>query len=110
MEQLVIINAETLGRGDDSLGAQLMGSYLRTLYASEQKPDAIVFYNAGVKLLAAGSPVLDAIDMLARAGVDLVACGTCVSFYKVNDLHAGRVSTMKEIVGMMASARTAITV
>lgn len=107
---LVIINADVMGQGDNRLGAQLTGSFLRTLCSAETKPSAIVFYNAGVKLLADGSPVLDALDLLARAGVDLVACGTCISFYTIAELKAGRVSTMKEIVGLMGKARSAVTI
>ncbi|MEK6793209.1 MAG: sulfurtransferase-like selenium metabolism protein YedF [Spirochaetota bacterium] len=107
---LVIINSDSMGQGDAALGAQLTGSFLRTLCSAGTRPNAIVFYNAGVKLLAEGSPVLDALDILARAGIDLAACGTCVSFYKIADLKAGRVSTMKEIVGMMGNARSAVTI
>ena len=45
---VVAIHAETMGRGDDALGAKLMGSWLRTLATLDEKPDAIVFTNGGV--------------------------------------------------------------
>jgi len=53
-------------------------SFLRKLFALGTKPDAIILYNSGVKLLADGSSVLDAMEALFKAGVDIIACGTCV--------------------------------
>ncbi|WP_232287416.1 hypothetical protein [Anaeromyxobacter dehalogenans] len=40
---VVVVNAEQMGRGDDGLGAKLLGNDLRTLAALEPKPEAIVF-------------------------------------------------------------------
>jgi selenium metabolism protein YedF len=111
MKRTVVINSKTLGSGSDELGRNLMGSFLRKLWASDAKPDAIIFYNAGVTLLAEGSPVLDALDALFKAGVDLIACGTCVAYYKLEDkLVGGRVSTMQEIVSVMLTSDSVITV
>jgi len=98
----LIICSETLGTGDDELGARLMGSFLRTLAASESKPETITFYNSGVRLVADGSPVLDALEALDRAGVDLIACGTCLAHFGIRDrLVAGRESNMQEIISCM---------
>jgi hypothetical protein len=58
---VVVLHAETLGRRDDALGAKLMGSYLRTLAAVAAKPEAMVFYNTAVRLLAAESAHLDSL-------------------------------------------------
>jgi selenium metabolism protein YedF len=110
MKTVMILNGETLGRGSDELGATLMGSFLRKLWASEHKPDTILFYNASVKLLAKGSPVLDALAGLAKAGVDLAACGTCVNYYKLEgQIAAGRVSNMQEIVALQMGADKVVT-
>jgi selenium metabolism protein YedF len=113
MEQpkLLVINNETMGSGSDELGAKLMGSFLRKLCAAPTKPAAILFYNSGVKLLADGSSVLDALQLLAGDGVDLVACGTCCGFYGVTErLAVGRVSDMAEIVGRVLETASVVTV
>jgi len=111
MKTTIILNSESLGRGNEKLGKQLMGSFLRKLWASGKKPDMIIFYNSAVKLLAQGSSVLDALDALSKAGVDLVACGTCVEYYKLNDkITVGRVSDMQEIVSIMLKSEKVITV
>jgi selenium metabolism protein YedF len=111
MTTTVIINAETLGRGSEELGRTLMGNFLRKLWASPNKPDAIAFFNSGVKLLAAASPVVDALDGLSRAGVDLMACATCVTSFGLEDcLGVGRVSNMQEIVERLMGSEKVITV
>ncbi|VGO15566.1 hypothetical protein PDESU_04151 [Pontiella desulfatans] len=85
MKKTFLITSEFLGVGDDELGATLMGSFLRKLCTAEALPKEIIFYNSAVKLLAEGSAVLDAIEMLSKKGVGLTACGTCVNFYGLAD-------------------------
>ena len=70
-----------------------------------------MFYNSGVKLLAEGSPVLDVLNDLNKAGVQLVACGTCVGFFNLDDRIAKeRVSNMTEIVRVLTEADGVLTV
>ena len=107
----LIINSQSLGRGDDQLGSQLMGNLLRKLWAIESRPARIVFYNSGVMLLARGSAALDALTGLHDAGVDLIACGTCVTFYDLGGkLAVGRVSDMTEIASALTTSESVVTV
>lgn len=111
MPKTIIINSEIFGAGSHELGQQLMGSFLRKLWRINDKPAAIIFYNSGVKLLAEGSNVLDALDGLYNAGVDLIACGTCVSYFNLKEkIAVGRVSDMNEIVTIMTTNDSVITV
>ncbi len=108
---VLVLHAETLGRGDDALGAKLIGSFLRTLASVDPKPDAIVFYNAAVRLLGAGSAHLEALQQLDQAGVDLLACVTCLEFYALTQrIAVGRVSNMREIVQRTLQAEKVVTV
>ena len=108
---VVVVNAETMGRGDEGLGVKLLGNFLRTLVAVEPKPDAIVFYNAAVKLLGPSSPSLEALQALDAAGVDLLACVTCLEFYSLTErLAVGHVSNMREIVQRTMAAAKVVTV
>jgi len=110
MKKTIIVNSETLGSGSKELGEKLMGSFLRKLCILESKPDTIIFYNSGVKLLAKGSSVLDALDALFNAGVDIMACGTCVAYYELNDkLVVGRMSNMQEITSILLDSESVIT-
>jgi len=107
---VVVLNADTLGRGDDGLGARLAGSFLRTLVTLEEKPDAIVLYNGAVRLLGPASPHLDALRELDRAGVDLLACVTCLEFFALTEtMQAGRVSNMREIAQRLLGAAKVVT-
>lgn len=108
---VVIVNAEQMGRGDDGLGAKLLATFLRTLTGVEPKPEAIVFYNAAVKLLGPGSASLDALRQLDEAGVDLLACVTCLEFFELTKTIAvGHVSNMREIVQRTLGADKVVTV
>jgi selenium metabolism protein YedF len=109
-ETIIVLHAETLGRGDDALGAKLIGNYLRTLASVEPRPDAIVFYNAAVKLLGEGSAHLEALRTLHDAGVDLLACITCLEYFALTArLAVGTVSNMRDIVQRTMEAQKVIT-
>lgn len=111
MDTVVMVGSMFLGRGDDGLGSNLMANFLRKLWASPDKPGTIVFYNAAVNLLVAGADGIEAVSGLSDAGVDIVACGTCVSFHGIaGRLAAGRVSDMQEIVSLLLQASKTVTV
>lgn len=108
---VVIVSGETMGRGDDALGAKLLANFLRTLSAAEPKPDAVVFYNAAVRLLAPESQSLDALRALDGAGVELLACVTCLEFFGLTErLAVGQVSNMREIVQATLAAGKVVTI
>jgi selenium metabolism protein YedF len=110
MKTTIILHSETLGRGSDELGKMMMGSFLRKLWASDKKPDTIVFYNSAVHLMTEKSSVLDALSGLSKAGVDLVACQTCIGFYEIEKkLVIGRISEMQEIISILMKSEKVIT-
>ncbi len=111
MSEVLLINNEFLGKGNDELGSRLMGVFLRKLWSQEKKPDSIILYNSAVKLAAEGSEDLDAMNGLFEAGIDILACGTCVEFYDLkNSIKAARVSNMDEICSMLMHAAKVVTV
>jgi selenium metabolism protein YedF len=111
MDSTIVINSEHLGSGPEELGQKLMGSFLRKMCILENKPERIIFYNTGVKLLSEGSQVLDALDMLSKEGIDLIACGTCINYFELNEkLVVGRISDMLEIVKTLTRSGSVITV
>ncbi len=109
-KSVIIINSDTLGRGDEEVGATLLGTFLRKVLASIEKPEVIVFYNSGVKLLTRESHYLEVLDALEKSDVELLACGTCV--YRVcgqRSLTVGRISNMEEIADILIKAQKVIT-
>jgi selenium metabolism protein YedF len=102
---VVQITADTMGDGDDELGALLLRSFLKTQLEIDRPPDAIIFYNNGVKLCCEGSIMLDDLRELAGSGIEIIACGTCLNFFELSDrLAVGRVTDMLEIATRLAEA------
>ncbi len=111
MRTAVVINSNIMGKGSDELGELVMGNFFNQLLAASPLPDAVIFYNAGVKLLTAEAPVSGTLDALFKRGVDLIACGTCVTYFKLGDsLANGRVSNMQEIVSVLMRAEKVVTI
>lgn len=108
---VIVLHAAEMGRGSDELGAKLTGSFLRTIATLDPKPEAIVFYNAAVRLLGPGSQVLEPLRALDAAGVDLLACVTCLEYFALTDkLETGHVSNMREIAQRLLAADKVITI
>jgi selenium metabolism protein YedF len=102
---VVQVAADIMGTGNDELGALLLRSFIKTLPELETIPDAIIFYNAGVKLCCKGSLLLDDLRALESSGIEIIACGTCLNFFELADrLAVGRVTDMLEIAGILADA------
>lgn len=111
MQTVFIINSEFMGTGDEELGATIMSAFFKKLWASKEKPSAILFYNSGVKLLTKQGGQLDALHQLHAAGVDLIACGTCVDKFGLkNEIAEGRVSGMEELLHTMMQAKKVVTI
>ena len=111
MKKVVVINSEAMGAGNQELGKLLVGGFLRKLWNQQTKPQTVVFYNSGVNLLVEGFLALDALEGLFKAGVDLVACGTCCDYYDITDkIRVGRISDMQEITSLLMNADNVITI
>ena len=107
MSTIVVCNQDQMGHGDRELGQKILGTFFKKSIAL---PDftAIVFFNSGVKLVAAGSPVLAELQALEERGVDLVPCGTCLQAFGVEP-QVGEVSDMDTIVGEIGRAAKVVT-
>ena len=101
----VFVGRDIIGDGDRELGANLMRMFFYTLTQSEDKPGAVLFMNAGVKLPTLDEQIVEHLKALEAAGVEIQVCGTCLNFYGLTDqLKAGTVSNMYDIVSRMQRA------
>jgi selenium metabolism protein YedF len=99
-----VIASDTLGRGDDELGALLMKNFIYSLARTEAKPRTVGFMNGGVRLTCEGSPSLDDLVLLVQAGVKVRSCGTCLDFLGLKDkLAVGEVGTMPDTAALLAA-------
>jgi selenium metabolism protein YedF len=102
---VVVLSDSRMGRGDDTLGEVLIRAFIHTLSELKPLPETIICYNAAVKLAVKDSTVLEDLQHLAKDGVDIMVCGTCLNFYSLTDqIAAGRISNMYDILETMAGA------
>ncbi len=100
-----VISANTMGSGDDELGALLMKAFIHTIFDLDHLPDSLIFYNTGVKLAVKDSDILDDLKKLESDGVEILVCGTCANFFDIkDDIAVGIISNMYDIAGTMSSA------
>ena len=105
----VFVGRDIIGDGDRELGTNLMRMFFYTLAQGEDKPGAVLFMNAGVKLPTLDGQVADHLKALSDSGTEILVCGTCLNFYGITDqLKVGTVSNMYDIVTRMQKAAKVI--
>lgn len=106
---VVAIASDVMGGGDDELGKKLITSFFKVLPLIQPAPDAVVFYNTGVRLAVKGSPVEEYLKELETMGVEMILCTTCVDFFSLNDrLAAGEIGDMYQIINRLNEADNVI--
>lgn len=107
----VFVGKDHVGEGDPQLGYNLMKMALYTLSESGKAPQALLFMNSGVKLVAGEEQqVIDSVSSLIAQGTEVLVCGTCLDFYGLKEsLKVGEVSNMYDILGRMQDAEKVIT-
>ncbi len=106
---LVQIDKNGMGTGSEELGLILISNYLKLSLNNNQLPKIITFYNAGVKLTCEGSPVIDTLKDLEKAGVKMIICKTCLNFFKLEDkIKVGIQGTMQDIITLQTDASKVI--
>jgi selenium metabolism protein YedF len=106
---VVAIGKNTMGQGDDDLGAILIKAFIYSLTELDTPPENLLFFNSGVKLSTEGSNAIADLKTLESKGTIVSSCGTCLDFYKIKDkLVVGNVTNMFAIASAMAEAGTLI--
>lgn len=96
--RVVFIASRTLGQGSDELGGKLMQAFVFTLREMQNRPQTMILMNAGVTLAVRDSAVLEHLQALQDAGVEILVCGTCLDYFGLKDsLAVGRISNMYSI-------------
>lgn len=109
LRPVILITGDTLGSGAEELGQALLKTYLYALAEAEPQPAGLIFMNQGVFLACEGSAVLDSLEKMAAAGVEILACGACLNFYGLTQaLAVGKISNMYDIVRRMNAAANTI--
>ncbi len=100
----VVIKSKGMGNGDEALTSMLLQAFIHTLSEREHLPEHIILYAEGVQHISEESASIDSFKELAKKGVDILSCGTCLDYYDLADkLGTGRRSNMQEIVEILSS-------
>jgi hypothetical protein len=115
MERNVVVLVRQNGLGvvpqDQEFAASMFETFLHTLESQPVKPVAICFYTDGVRLACKGSPVIFALRLIQGMGVRIVLCSSCLERLGLKDnVEVGEVSGMGNIVPLLLSASSVITV
>lgn len=108
---VVAIGQNTMGSGNDELGAILIKAFIYSLTELDTPPETLLFFNSGVKLTTGGSSVINDLKTLESKGTLISSCGTCLDFYKLKEkLVIGNVTNMYAIASAMAEAARLINI
>ena len=106
---VVAVDTDSMGRGNDELGAVLIKGFLFAVSRLETLPKTILFYNGGAKLTTEGSASLEDLRLMEQQGVEILTCGTCLNYYGLTDqLAVGSVTDMYTIVERLSRAEKVI--
>jgi selenium metabolism protein YedF len=109
IEDVLVLSSNTMGRGDDTLGATLMKNFLYALTESDELPSIILMYNSGVKLASENPDTIADLKKLEGRGVKVIVCGFCLNYFGLTDkLQAGSVTNMYSIVQTKLTAKKLI--
>jgi selenium metabolism protein YedF len=104
-DTVLVIESDTMGRGDDELGRILVKNFLYALTESDGLPGKIVLYNTGVRLATVNEDTAADLKKLEERGVGILVCGLCLNYFGLTEkLKAGSVSNMYAIVEAKLSA------
>jgi selenium metabolism protein YedF len=102
---VIAFGKNTMGTGNDELGAMLMKAFIYSLTELDTPPALMVFFNAGVRLTSEGSTALKDLKTIEDKGCVISSCGTCLDFYQLKEkLAIGNVTNMYAIASAMGSA------
>ncbi|MFC1957413.1 sulfurtransferase-like selenium metabolism protein YedF [Chloroflexota bacterium] len=109
---VLFIGSDVVGRSEDyQLGSLLMQTFLHTISGHRIKPETVLLMNNGVKLAVQDSLALGELRQLENQGVEILACGTCLSRFQLTDKVAvGQVSNMADITDTMLKAVKVISI
>jgi len=102
---LVLVAADSMGKGDDELGRKIVINFIRTMKEMGDDLWRLVLLNSGVKLAVEGSEVLPQLQALAGEGLGILVCGPCLkTFNLLEKKQVGELTSMVDIVTSMQMA------
>ena len=105
---IVVVNKKIMGHGSEELGSKLIKGFFYALSEQEVLPQKILFYNDGANLVdKSKSNVLEELRELENLGVEILCCGACIDYHKI-DLAVGNPTNMYFMVEDMRKANRVV--
>jgi hypothetical protein len=102
MGKVFLMGSESVGHGDHDLGYEIFMALVKNLAGRGDRPEAIIFWNTAVRLLAEDSPAVSLLKGLEERGVKLLAGQLCVKELELTGkLAVGKSATMDEILDLL---------
>ena len=104
-DTVLLFTRSGLGHAPAELQNKLVSKYLSLTLESQDLPNKIILYTEGVRLACEGSPVLEQLDQLEKAGVEIVLCQTCLEYFGLaSQVKVGVVGGMGDILEALQKA------
>jgi len=108
---VVLITADSMGRGAEELGKLLIKGFIFSLSQLNPPPEAVIFLNGGARLTTEGANTVPDLKTLESKGTEIYTCGTCANYYKLTEaLAVGSITDMMNITNRLAKASAVITI
>jgi hypothetical protein len=108
-DEVMVLTADSIGKGDDSLGRVLMANFLRFQSERTDPVQTIILMNSAVKLACKDGADFEAQEYLrhlASSGTHVLSCRTCLEHFGLLEaISVGEIGGMKQFVEMMRSGR-----
>ena len=106
---LVILSSDSLGKGDDELGRNIVINFINHMGEMGDDLWRLVLLNGGVKLAVEGSEALPHLQELAEEGLGILVCGPCLKTFNLYEKkQVGELTSMLDIVTSMQMAQKVI--
>jgi selenium metabolism protein YedF len=107
---VVLITADSMGRGAEDLGKLLIKGFIFSLTQLNPLPEAVIFLNGGAHLTTEGANTVPDLKALQEHGTGIYTCGTCANYYTLTEhLAVGSIVDMMKITNTLANASGVIT-
>lgn len=93
------VSGDTMGKGDQTLGADLLVKFFQAMADKCMHPDYVVLVNSGVNVAREASPVSTALKSLEKRGTKVLISEDSVNYYEVRtEIDLGVISSVEEIL------------
>lgn len=107
---VVLLTGNSIGWGDEKLGAILMEKFMAALAQSKIKPKAVILINNAVCLASTDSPCVGQLTALIEQEVSILICDVSAKAKKLEDkIRIGNMVSMNVICDNLLAAWKVIT-